>query len=112
MGIAGCTSIVAFARVVGSIHCPAGALLPKEGSNAAQLLVWWDLVEQVRQHWRVANAAAGDLNGPYLQRFLINSYMYLAPKTTFGPTMLACVPLAFALNFDACAIYQKVQRTG
>ena len=87
-------------------------MLPRGGSNAAQLLVWWDLVEQVRQHWRVANAAAGDLNGPYLQRFLINSYMYLAPKTTFGPTMLACVPLAFALNFDACAIYQKVQRTG
>ena len=98
MGVAGCNSVVAFTRVVGSI-----------GGNAAEFLVWWDLFEQIRQHRRVANAAAGDLNGPYLQRFLINSYMYLAPKTPFGSIMLACVPLAFTLSFDARTIDQQVQ---
>ena len=70
---------MAFARVGGAID-----------DYAAELLVWSDLVVQVRRHRRVTNAAADDPNGPYLQRFLIDFYLHLAPKTTFGFTH-ACV---------------------
>jgi hypothetical protein len=49
------------------------------GRNAADFLIGRYLVEQVGQHVRIANAAARDLNGPYLQRFLVNADMDLAP---------------------------------
>ena len=93
MGIPGRNRIVAFACVVCSI-----------GRDAAELLVWWDLVEQVRQHRSVPDAAARDLDCLYLQRFLIDPNMYLAPQPPFRPTVLAGIPLAFTLSFDPCAV--------
>ena len=93
--------IVAFARIVGPV-----------GSHAAKLLIGRDLAEQVGQHRGVANTTAGDFDRTDLKRFLINSYMYLAPKTPFGSTMLACVSLPFTLSFDARTVDQKVQRPG
>jgi hypothetical protein len=98
MGISGSNRIVTFTCVVCTVGC-----------NAAEFLVRWDLVEQVWQHRGVANATAGDFDRTYLQRFFINPDMYLAPKAAFGTTMLACIPLTFALSLDAGAVYQKVQ---
>jgi hypothetical protein len=57
---------------------------------------------------RGADAAASDLDGADLQRFLINPNVDLAPQAAFWATMLTGIP--FALSFDACAIDQKVQR--
>jgi hypothetical protein len=56
-------------------------------------LIPWDLIEQVRQHGCVPDPVSGDLDCPYLKRFLVDPYMYLAPKAAFGTTMLARVPL-------------------
>jgi hypothetical protein len=67
--------IVAFACVVCSV-----------GRDAVELLVWWNLVEQVSQHGSVPDAAARDLDCRYLQRFLIDPNMYLAPQPPFRPT--------------------------
>ena len=48
--------------------------------------------------------APGDLNGPNLQRFLVDSEVDLALDATFRASMLAGVPLAFALDLDAGAV--------
>ena len=80
--------IMAFAGVVGSI-C----------GHKTNLLVGRDLVQKIRQYGGVPDMATCDLplgrllrnrlsamNGSYLQRFLINTNMYLAPQTAFGAT--------------------------
>lgn len=53
MGIAGGNRVVAFARVVAPV-C----------RDAADGLILWNLVEQLRQHGRIAHIACGDLHGP------------------------------------------------
>ena len=98
MGIPGRNRIVAFACVVCPVCC-----------DAAELLIRRDLIEQIRQHGRVPDAATRDLDCPYLQGFLIDPNMYLAPQPPFGPTVLAGIPLAFTLSFDPCAVHQQVQ---
>ncbi len=45
-----------------------------------------------------------DLYGPNLQGFLINPQVDLAPDAPLGTSMLAGVPLAFALHLDPGAI--------
>ena len=72
--------------------------------DGGKVLVRRDLVEQVWQHRRIAKSAAHHLNGAYLQRFLIDSNIYLAPEAALGPAVLACVPLTFAPHFDARAV--------
>ena len=54
--------------------------------------------------------APGDFDSADLQRFLINPEMDLAPDPSFGAAMLARMPLAFALDLDASAVDQQVQR--
>ncbi len=54
---------------------------------------------------------AGDLDRPDLLRLLVDSEMDLAPDAAFCPAMLTRVPLAFALDLDAGAVDQQVQRT-
>jgi hypothetical protein len=106
MGIPGRNRIVAFACVVCPVCC-----------DAAELLIRRDLIEQIRQHGRVPDAATRDLDCPYPLRFLIDPNMYLAPQPPFGPTScpagycaaipergLAGIPLAFTLSFDPCAV--------
>ena len=51
----------------------------------------------------------GDLYSPDLQRFLVDSEVNLAPDPSLGATMLARVPLAFALDLDPGAVDQQVQ---
>ena len=91
--------IMAFARVVGTIRC-----------DTPEVMIRRDLIEQIRQHGCIADAAACDLDGAYLQRFLINPNVDLAPQAAFWATMLTGIPFPFTLSFDACAIDQKVQR--
>jgi|GEM_PF-5691125 hypothetical protein len=66
--------IMAFARVVGTIHCPAGHAKhdPEGGYDTPEVMIRKDLVEQIRQHGCIANAANYDLDDADLQRFLIN----------------------------------------
>ena len=92
-------SIVAIARVVGPV-C----------GHAADILLRWDLPEQIGQHRRVADVVSGDLDRPELQRQLVNSKVDLAPDASFGDAMLARVPLAFALDLDPGAIDRQMQR--
>ena len=91
--------IVALAGIIGTV-C----------DDARDFLIGRDLVKQVGQDRRVADVASGDLDGPNLQRFLVNPEVDLASNTPFGTAMLACVPLALTLDLDPCAINQKVQR--
>ncbi len=43
------------------------------GGDTGDLGVGWDLVEQFRQHGRIAHITGGELSGPDLQRLLVNS---------------------------------------
>jgi len=67
--------ITAFARVISTIRC-----------DTPEVMIRRDLVEQIRQHGRIADAAACDLNGADLQRFLINPNVDLAPQAAFWAT--------------------------
>ncbi len=88
---------MALARVVGSV-----------GSDAGDLLVGRDLVKQLRQHGRIPDVAAGDLDSPDLKRFLINPKMDLAPDAALCTAVLACIPLPFALDLDTGAVDHEV----
>ena len=91
--------VMAFARVVGAIR-----------SHAANLLIAWDLVEQMGQHRRISGVAARDLDCPDFQRLFINSNVDLAPDAPLGAAVLARVPFAFTLDLDPCAVDKQVQR--
>ena len=55
--------------------------------------------------------APGDFDGPDLLRLLFDPKVDLAPDAPFRATMFAGVPFAFALNLNASAVDQQVQRT-
>jgi len=78
--------------------------------DAGDLLIGWDVVEQFGQHGRVAHVAGGEFRRPDLQGLLINSDVDLAPDAALRAAMLAGVPFPFALDLDACAVDQQVQR--
>ena len=42
------------------------------GGDTGGLVIGRDLVEQFRQHGRVAHIAGGEISGPYLQGLLVN----------------------------------------
>ena len=42
------------------------------------------------------------MDGPNLQRFLVDADVYLAPDAALWAPVLAGVPLAFAFDLDAC----------
>jgi hypothetical protein len=69
-----------------------------------------DLVEQFWQHWRVAHVAGGELCSSDPQCFLIDPDEDLAPNTALRAAVPAGVPLPFALDLDAGAIDQKIER--
>lgn len=64
--------VVALAGVIGTV-C----------GDATDLLGRWDLVEQVGQDRRISDRAPGDLDGPNLQRFIVDPEMDLAPDAPF-----------------------------
>lgn len=90
---------MAFAGKIGSVR-----------GHRTDLLVRRDLLEKLGQHERATNAAAGDFDGPNFQRLLIDPEVGLAPKTAFGATVLAGMPLAFTLDLDTGAVDQEMQR--
>ncbi len=91
--------VMAFSGVVGAV-----------GGDTADLLLRRDLTEKIGQHRRIANMAPGDLDSADLQCFFVDPEVYLAPDASFRATMLAGVPLAFALDLDPGAVDQQVQR--
>ena len=90
--------VVASARIIGPI-----------GGDRGDVLIRWDLLQQVRQHRGVADIACGDPDRADLQCFLIHTEVKLAPQTFLAPAMFARVPLSFALGFDPCRIDQKME---
>lgn len=91
--------VVTLARIVGPV-C----------GDVADLLIGRDLAEQLRQHGRIADIAASELDRPDFQCFLIDPEVNLAPDAAFGAAMLAGIPLTFTLNLDPGAVDQEVQR--
>lgn len=90
--------IVTLAGVVGAIS-----------RHPADFLVFRGLVEQVRQNRRIANVASGDLDGPNLQRLLVDPKVNLEPDPPLGTTVLVRIPIAVSLDLDAGAVCQQVQ---
>ena len=88
---------MAFSGVVGAICCDTG-----------NVLIGGDLGQQFGQHGGIPDVAAGDLDRPDLQCFLVDPEMDLAPDATFWTAMLACVPLTFALDLDPGAVDKQV----
>ncbi len=84
MGASVGDGVVALARVVGAVR-----------GDCAEVHINGELVKELGQHGRVADAAPGDLNGSDLQRLFVDTDVDLAPQTAFIATMLAGVPLAF-----------------
>jgi hypothetical protein len=97
MGIASRNRIVASACIVCAVR-----------RNTPDLFVWWNLVEQVREHRRISNAAARGLNCTYFQCSLIDPNVDFAPKAAFRAVMLTRVSLSYALNFNAGAIDEQM----
>lgn len=91
-------SVMAFAHIVGTV-----------GGAAADLLICWDLAEQVGQDRRVTDVVPYGFDGPHLQCLFVNSEVGLAPDAPFGTAMLAGVPLDFTFDLDAGAVDQQVQ---
>ncbi len=69
------------------------------------------LAEQVGQDGRITDVAPGDLDSSDLQCLLVDPERDLAPDTPLRATVLARMPFAFALDLDAGAVDQQVQRS-
>ena len=93
MGASICDDTMAIARVVGTV-----------GGHAADLLVRLYLAQKVGQHRRIADVASCNLDRPGLKRLFVDSKVDLALDAPLWPAVLALVPLAFTLDFDAGAV--------
>lgn len=51
---------------------------------------------------------SGDLDGPDLQRLLVNAELDIAPDQPLAATMLARMPFDSILDLDASAVDQQV----
>jgi hypothetical protein len=71
------------------------------GGDGCDLLLGRDLVKQLGQHGGVADVNGGELGSSNLQRLLVDSDVVFAPDAPFWATVLARIPLAFALDLDA-----------
>lgn len=81
--------------------------------HGSYLFIGRDLGEQLWQHGRVANVAPRDLDGPNLQRLLIDPEVDLAPQAPLGTAVLPGVPfsLAFRLVAGACPLPGSASRS-
>lgn len=100
MSAARCNRIVTFAGVVSPV-----------GSDRTDVLIGWDLIEQLGQQGDITDIAGCDLDSANFQRFFDNPDVYLAPDAPFGTAMFAGVPLTFALDHVACTNNQQVHGT-
>ncbi len=62
MGISGGNCLVAFTGVIRPVGC-----------DAADVLIWRDLIQEFGQHWSITDVAAGDLDCSNLQRSLVDA---------------------------------------
>ena len=76
--------------------------------GTTQLLALRDLAEKVRQYQCIADMVSGDLDGPDLQRLLVNAELDIAPDQLLAATILARMPFDSILDLDACAVDQQV----
>jgi len=95
-----CDCVMALARIVGTVR-----------RYRADLFVGRYLVEQLRQHRRIADMAPRYFNGPDLQCFLVDPHVDLASQASLRAAVLTRVPFAFPLGLDPGAVDQQVQRT-
>ena len=74
-GTPGGNGVMALAGVEGSVRCPATVCLQtvRGGGDAGELLIGWDLVEKLGQHWGISDIAGGELGRPDFQCFLVDS---------------------------------------
>ena len=98
MSISGGNRLVAFTGVIRPV-----------GGDAADVLIWRNLVQEFGQHGSITDVAAGDLDRPNFQRFLVDAYVYLAPYAAFRAAMFAHIPLAFTSSFDPRAVDEEIQ---
>lgn len=82
--------------------------MPPIDLNSGEI-VRGDITTQTRAALE-ALAFALDFGGPDLQRLLIDPEVDLAPAPSFGAAMPAGMSLTFALDLDAHAVDQQVQR--
>lgn len=66
-----------------------------------------NLVEQIRQHRRIAAMTCGDLDHPNLQRLFVDPEVDLAPDQPFRAAMLAGAQLGFTLRLDLCGAISR-----
>jgi hypothetical protein len=94
--------VTALSGVVGAVRCPATVCWQtvRGGRDTGDVLIGGDLGQQFGQHGRVADIAAGDLDRPNLQCFLVDPEMNLAPNPSLGAAMLACVPFTCRATGD------------
>ena len=88
------------------------ALLGVVGTIAANGLdryVGGNLVEQIGQHFAVAHVLMGHQRGADLAGVRVHRQMDLAPSAALGPTVLAHLPFAFAIELQAGTVDHQVQ---
>lgn len=98
-GSPGGDHIMAPARVIGPIS-----------NNGGDLLIPWDLLQQVRQYRGIADIAFGDADRAYLKFFHVYAEMKLAPHEFLGPAMFARVLLSFIPGLDPGSFDQQVEK--
>lgn len=69
-----------------------------------------DLIEQVRQHFRIANVLVRHQRRANLAAVRIHRQMHLAPGAPLGIAVLANLPFAFAKHLQASAVNHQMQR--
>ncbi len=73
-----------------------------------QLLGWWYLRQQLRQHRAIARTIVGHFYCPDFQRLRIYAQMQFAPLAAVVSAMLFHLSLAFTHHLDAGAIDQEM----
>ncbi|OJH43030.1 hypothetical protein IE00_19095 [Paracoccus sp. SM22M-07] len=77
---------------------------------AADLIAFQVLAKQVCYYRFITDMKPGYLHDPNLQRFLADPKVNYAPGGSFGPAMLASLPIASTPDLDTSAVNRRVQR--
>ena len=81
--------VMAFVHVTG----------PSDG-DGGDVLIRWDLLQQVGQHWSIADIAGGYADRADLRRFLVHAETGPTPKAFPWPAMFARILRASTLGLD------------
>ncbi len=86
------------------------AVVSAVASDGIDRCISGDLIEQVGQHFAIANVLMGHQRGTDLAGVRIHGEMDLAPNPALGPTVLANLPLAFAVKLQPSAVDHQMQQ--